>query len=362
MAFERRLVGALGFALLVLSSKGLAQPSPAKRETARELMVEARQLRDRGDLEGALTRFSAADAIMSVPTTALEVATTQAELGKLVEARESLLRMLGTPPGPGDPEPFNEARANARVLSQQLLARIGSIVFSASVSEADELDLRIDGERVPRAMLGLRFRVNPGKHQLVARSGGRELWRELEVAEGQVLSTALNFEQQPLASEKLECPTDVPPAKLDTQAPTPSSSTSRSTPQRALRVAGRNDRQRDAGRGEASSTPSLVYVGASVGALGITVGTVSGISAILQKNAVEKGCVKGACPPSTWHDLQTAHNLATASNVGFVIGGVGLALLGGSLLWDRPARPRRAWVVTPEMSRQGASVSLAGKF
>ena len=128
MVSERNLGRGLALALLVLTGRAQAQPSAAQRETARELMAEGRRLHERGDLKGALGRFSAADAIMNVPTTTFEVAATQAELGKLIEARESLLRLLGTHQGPADPEPFNEARAKALVLSQQLVARFGSIV------------------------------------------------------------------------------------------------------------------------------------------------------------------------------------------------------------------------------------------
>jgi hypothetical protein len=38
-----------------------AQPSAAQKETARGLMAQGRELRERGELSGALTRFNAAD-------------------------------------------------------------------------------------------------------------------------------------------------------------------------------------------------------------------------------------------------------------------------------------------------------------
>src|SRR5438477_66675 len=118
MVSERLLGPALALGLLVLNGTVQAQPSAAQRETARELMGEARRLRERGDLEGALGRFRAADAIMNVPTTALEVAATQAELGKLIDAREGLLRMLVTHPAARNPPkagttPSGSARAFA---------------------------------------------------------------------------------------------------------------------------------------------------------------------------------------------------------------------------------------------------------
>ena len=120
----------------------------------------------------ALARFSSADALMSVPTTGFEVAATQAQLGRLVEARETLRRVLAIAQSPDDPEPFNEARAKARALDQQLLARVGMLRFAISgLSESDTVELTVDGESVPRTTP---LRVNPGHHVVVARAHGRE--------------------------------------------------------------------------------------------------------------------------------------------------------------------------------------------
>jgi len=350
MVSDRVLARALALALLVLNSPAQAQPSAAQRETARELMAEGRRLHERGDLNGALGRFSAADAIMHVPTTTLPVATTQVELGKLIEARESLLRLLATRQGPADPEPFNQARAKALALSQQLVARIGSIVITASsVSEADGLDLRVDGELVPKEMVGLRLRVNPGKHHIAARSQGRELSQEVDVAEGQVLDVALNFAPAPLSV----------PDEPRAVAPT----VKRERP-RSQVISGRTPSPSSTARksGPHGSTSELFYLGAGVGTLGVALGVVGGVSAVLHKNSAETGCTNNVCPPSTWRDLQTAHNMATVSNVGFVIGGVGWAFAVGSLLFDRSRQPQQRWRVAPEVSRQGAYLDVSGRF
>jgi hypothetical protein len=351
MVFDRNLGRGLALALLVLTGTAHAQPSAAQRETARELMAEARRLHGRGDLKGALARFSAADAIMNVPTTAFEVAATQAELGKLIEAREILLRLLGARPGPADPEPFNEARAKALALSQQLVARIGSIIVTASgVSEPDGLELQVDGEILPKEMNGLGFRVNPGAHQLVARSQGRELSQEVDVAEGQVLEVALRFAPAPLPAAADEPRAAAPPA---TRKKSESPVTARHTPLPPSKART---------SASSSSTSQLLYLGAGVGTLGVAVGAVAGISAVMHKNSAEAGCANNVCPYSTWRDLQTAHNMATISNVGFAIGGVGWAFAIGSLLFDRPRRPQQGWRVAPEVSRQGAYVNVRGRF
>jgi len=351
MVSERLLGPALALGLLVLNGTAQAQPSAAQRETARELMGEARRLRERGDLQGALGRFRAADAIMNVPTTALEVAATQVELGELIEAREGLLRMLATHAAPDDPEPFKEARAKALALSQQLVERIGSIVVTAGdVSDTDELELRVDGEVVRKEMVGLRLRVNPGTHQIVARSRGRESWQELEVAEGQVIEVPLRFAKAPLSSAADERRAAVSPATRPRSAP-PVAAARTPSPSPATRTSEAH-----------GSTSDLVYLGAGVGTFGVALGVVGGTSAILHKNSAESGCQNKVCPPSTWRDLQTAHNMATVSNVGFAIGGVGLAVVIGSLLFDRPSPIKHGWRVAPDVSQQGAYVNVAGRF
>jgi hypothetical protein len=352
MVSERNLGRGLALALLVLSGAAQAQPSAAQRETARELMAEARRLRERGDLNGALGRFSAADAIMNVPTTTLQVATTQVELGKLIEARDTLLRLLGTRQGPADPEPFKDARAKALALSQQLVARIGSLVITVDgLSEADGLDLSVDGEIVPKQMVGLRLRVNPGPHQIAARSQGHELSQEVEVAEGEALEVALSFAKAPVSSSVAdERRAAAPPAARKNPAPQPTAKPT-PPPSAPARPAGSHGR-----------TSELVYLGAGVGTLGVAIGVVGGISAVLHRNSAKAGCTNNVCPSSTWRDLQTAHNMATVSNVGFVIGGAGWAFVVGSLLFDRSRRPQPGLRVAPEVSRQGAYVNVAGRF
>ncbi|HEX4448937.1 MAG TPA: hypothetical protein VH044_19485, partial [Polyangiaceae bacterium] len=91
-------------ALLAAPSAG-AQPSAADRETARSMMQEGRDLREKGDLKGALQRFKAADDIMHVPTTSLEVARTQVSLGLLVEALDTIANIHKVPPAADEPAP-----------------------------------------------------------------------------------------------------------------------------------------------------------------------------------------------------------------------------------------------------------------
>ena len=84
-----RLAILAGVAAILGARAAAAQSTAVDRETARALMREGRELRDSGDLASALKQFEAANGIMHVPTTELEVARTQAALGLLVEALDT---------------------------------------------------------------------------------------------------------------------------------------------------------------------------------------------------------------------------------------------------------------------------------
>jgi hypothetical protein len=341
MASSPLLRGALLLALSLGSAAAQAQPSAAQKETARGLMAEGRELRDRGDLDGALARFNAADALMGVPTTGFEAASTQAQLGKLVEARETLQRVLAIATTPDDPEPFNEARSKARALDQQLRARIASLRFVVKgIKDGEAVELSVDGESVPKALLNLPLRVNPGRHTVVARVRQRELRRDVDVAEGQSVPVALE-----LASDEAK------PA-----APALESTLSLAPAEASLRLR--------APLAQSRGLPTLAYVGGGVALAGLAIGSVTGISAISHRNDAKKACLDGKCPPSTWSDLDSARAMATVSTVGFVVGAIGAIVGVGSILLDGDdgVPSERAFVVSPSIERQSARLSFAGRF
>src|SRR5271169_6333782 len=87
----------VAFASILGTTSARAEPSAADRETARTLMQQGRELRAKGDLKEALKRFQAADEIMHVPSTGLEVAKSQVAIGELVEARDTIAAIRRVP-------------------------------------------------------------------------------------------------------------------------------------------------------------------------------------------------------------------------------------------------------------------------
>ena len=74
-----------------------------------------------------LGEFEAADKIMGVPTTGLELGRARMMVGLLVQARNRLLDVTRYPVEPGEPAPFAKARAEAAKLADDLAKRIPSI-------------------------------------------------------------------------------------------------------------------------------------------------------------------------------------------------------------------------------------------
>ena len=328
-AFERSARLACCALLVCAASLGRtrvlhAEPSDAQKETARSLMAEGRQLREDKDLHGALTRFQAANAIMGVPTTLLELAKAQADLGLLVEARSTLRSLLAAAAKDGEPEPFREARAKAEALDAELNARIGSLHFVVSgLPAGGGVTITVDSDQVPAAATAMPYRLDPGHHRIVANAEHAHAVKEVDVGE----------------HDTLEVPLELKPDALPDAAPV----------EPAPRPA------------ERTAVPALAYVGGGVGIAGLLVGGLSGGLALSKKHSAEAGCTANRCPPSTWRDLDSAHSLATVSTVGFIVAGAGLGIGIGSLLFSNrsPEPPVQAALV---VSAGLGCLDISGKF
>lgn len=279
-----------------------AEPSPADKETARALMAEGRQKRDANDLQAALKAFRGADSIMHVPTTAIEVAKTEAQAGLLLEARDHALTLARSKPQPGEPGPFADARTAAQQLANELEARIPSVHVILTGSK-DDAEVRIDDVAIPPAANSLPRKLNPGSHLVVAKSGGVERRATFRVQEKESKDVTLDFGQPQVA----DVPADKPPPVIDT--PPPPVTPPPVTP----------DSPSD-GNG---TRMALVVGGFSFAAVGVIAGSVTGIMSLNQTSDLKAQCPGGHCPASLQSDLDGARTLATVSTVAFIAGGVG---------------------------------------
>jgi hypothetical protein len=301
MASSRAHASAWILASLLASTSAFADPSAADRETARTLMQQGREQRAKGDLKEALKRFRAADDIMHVPSTGLEVARSQVALGQLVEARDTVAAIRRIAPKPDDPAPFKEARAKAEELDSSLNGRVPALNIAIKGAGPGETPIvSIDGEPLPPGVLGLPRAVDPGHHVIEVKTTNGAAKEEVDVHEG---------DQTPV---ELTLVANVAVPELDES----------------------NKREPDAPLPESKShSPTLLtWTGVGVAGAGIIVGTVTGVLSMSKKSTLTSECTNDICGPSSYSDYNAANSLATVSTIGFIAAGVGAVVAAATLL------------------------------
>jgi hypothetical protein len=245
-------------ALLVASSLvarvSFAEVTAAEKANARELMDRGDDLVEKKQYREALEAYQAADAIMHVPTTGIEVARAQVALGLLVEARETALEVARSPETPGEPAPFAEARDAARQLATALERRIPTL------------------------------------------RGERQADSSADRAEGASWS---------------------------------------------------------------SLRPALLYGGFGVGAVGVLVGSITGLVSIAETSSVKAQCAGNACPLSSQGGLSSARGFGVASDVFF---GLGIAGAGVGLVTLVASKPTSKTTAAARVVLSPQSVLVLGEF
>jgi hypothetical protein len=278
----------------------LAQ-SASDRETARGLMREGDAAFDHKDYNSALQAYSAAHAIMGVPSTGLAVARAQVQLGKLVDARDTALSVTRLPTAAREPAALTEARAEAGRLADSLEPRIPSLTVSISGAPADVVDVTVDQKPLATRLIGIAHKLDPGKHTVTAIAAGFDnASADVTLAEG--------------ANEKVTLTLVPSGMKTEPAAPPPSSPL---TPVTA-----------DTG-GKKGLSP-LVYIGFGIGGVGLIVGSVTGVMSLSATSAAKEHCSGNQCQPAAQEDIDSAKLLANVANIGFgaAILGTGLGIVG----------------------------------
>lgn len=273
---------ALAFAVVVLwATAASAQtapasaPSPADVEAAKAQFAEALDLRNAGDVAGALQHFKAAYGFVPTPITGLEVGRTLVALGRKAEARRVLLEAANMPKKPGESDKATQSRADAAKLVAELEPGLATLSIKAD-PRADAVLL--DDQPLPGGAKEPAF-VDPGHHVVtVTGADGKKGRAEIDVAAGERkgVSAAFDAPAQPTATRLALSP--------------------------------------------------LVYAGFGVGAVGVLAGIGTGIGAFVTASDVKRECPNGLCPPSAHGTLDTSAALGTVSTIAFAVGGVGAAV------------------------------------
>lgn len=296
------ILGSVVLALSVSIAIARAEPTAAERETARSLMDEADALRAQGELWRALERYEAADQLMGVPTTGIEVARTQLALKRLVEACATAIEVANSAAAPNESPLFAQARSEAQAMVEDLRPRIPSLtVYVEPIGLA--YDLTLDGAAVPAAARGLPYKLNPGPHALLVQAPGyRPVSEHVTLEESQRMQLRVRLIRNP-PPPKLALPLAADP---DPRA------------ERERRVIARLQAANEAGRVRG-------YLALGVGGAVLATGIATGIVAVVETEQAKQRCIEKRCPSSVQPDLDRANVIANVANVTIPLGLLGVA-------------------------------------
>lgn len=184
---------------LVWSGPAGAQ-SDQERAGARVAGREGVEAYQRGDYEKALELLERAQSLVDAPTHLLFIARSQVKLGRLVEAREAYRKILVMNLPPSAPEAFRAAQEAAPGELEEIEARIGQLkieVTTTSGGAPEGLEVKLNGEPLSAALVGLSVPANPGMNEVEARAPGMKVTMktvELRDGESAVLELVLTPE------------------------------------------------------------------------------------------------------------------------------------------------------------------------
>ncbi len=157
-------------AVLLAGSLALAQgTSSADTRRARALFEEGVALSDEGKWSDALVAFQKADEIATSPNLRYNIGSTLRALGRYVEARKVLQKVLDDAPRSRIP-----LKPSMKADVEKLLAEVSAkIVVITLKVDPPNADVQMDGNPVG-ALDGGRLEVDPGKHVFVVSADGYE--------------------------------------------------------------------------------------------------------------------------------------------------------------------------------------------
>lgn len=311
--------------------------------TARELYKLGADALDAGDAKTALEKLSAAWALAQTPVIGTSLARAHLALGHLVDAREAALAVARLAPAPNETARSTTARREAETIARDIAPRIPHLKLAVDGLADHSATIKLDGVSVPSAALSVARQANPGPHTAtVDTDDGRHAEGSITIGEGETKDFVITL---PAPSPNAPPPThhDEPATTTPTPgAPTPAPVT------------------------VSSGTSPLVWVGIATTGLGVAVGAVTGAFALSEASTVKSNCTgvgkdgSNFCGPNYTGDLSTAKTMATISTIGFVVGGVGVAVLvtglvlSGKKHTETPAAARIAPMLGPISGVQGS--------
>jgi hypothetical protein len=286
----------------------------------------------------ALEQYRAADEIMGVPTTGIELGRTLERLGRLLEAREVLRRVSEFPQRADEPKPFSSARQRADRLLGDIAPRIPRVTLEVTgLPEGVVPEIAWDGQHLDPAKIGGYLEANPGLHHAVAVAAGfPDAKRDIALAEGQARELVLAFGNTATSSSPVAAPG---------AAPSPDDTPVASAPKGAKK-------------------PVLFWASVGVAAAGVAVGTITGVRSLSLTSDAKRHCTKGECEPSAQRNIDDAKTFANVSNVAFGVSVVAVGVGVWQFFSHRAGPKGETSATSPSLSASVGfgSVDVRGAF
>jgi len=271
-----------------------AEEDAEKRTAARDLATQGAQAFDGGQYAEASDFFRRAHELVGAPSIALMQARSLAKIGRLLEAVDVYERTARFKLADDAPEAYVTAVHTAATEVEEVRARLPRLKLTVvGASSTDAPQVSIDDKPTPDALVGVARPVDPGLHKVAVRVSGQvRVEHELNLMEGQSYQVDL----------------DIHPVQPVTQSEPVATPSSRSSGSNSLRTLG--------------------FVGLGVGAVGVGIGTYTGLVALHHQSRLDAACHPD-CPQSSAGDLSGWRGNRTASWLSY---GVGLAATASGVL------------------------------
>jgi len=338
-------------AVLGAFSSSASAQSDEERANARALADQGVQAFSEGRWQDTVDLFDRAEALIDAPTHLLYSARAHAKMHHYIKARELYLRITRQQLAPDAPKAFVKAQTTALQELKEVEPHIGQLTITVHGPDPKLTQVTLDGSPVHSALIGVARPIDPGEHEIRAQAPGfSPQTKKLTVDDAGKVSVTL----------ELSAGATTPIGSAAT-APTPAGPTS-AAPEPATTADAAGDKGPNAQR-------IASYVSFGVGAVGLGVGTIFGLSSKSKRSQAddafkqcggETGCMNDNPLAQQVSELDaSARTRKTVSIVGFVAGGIGVGA--GVALFVLSGRhdesPASSWTITPRIGLGNAAVT-----
>lgn len=164
-----------------------------KRANARALATDASSDYRMGRFQDAYDNFDRAFRLVEVPALGVWSARSLRQLDRLVEASERYREVIRTGAAADAPASHHQSIKDARAELDELLPRIPSLLIRLQNANAEDVEIKMDGEVVEPALVGVKQRVNPGQKAIVATRGNEVVETSISLRERTSEEVVLTF-------------------------------------------------------------------------------------------------------------------------------------------------------------------------